>query len=106
MNPRSAKRPSPAATQTQATQVEDVRVMSVKDLPRRVVRAPVVEDQPPFSLESLRNRLSGAQIFSLSETSPVPVLNPQEEGDTLSPPLEAEPEEEDLFGEGIITGEW
>ena len=81
-------------------------MMLVEDLPRSVVQSPVVEDQPPPSLESLRNRLSEAQIFSLSETSQGPVIPPQEEGGTLSPPLEPEPEEEDLFGEGIITGEW
>jgi len=46
-NSRFGKRRSPAATVTQATQVEDVRVMLVEDLPRSVVQPPVVEDQPP-----------------------------------------------------------
>ena len=76
-------------------------------LPRSEIRSPLVEEQPPPSLETLRNRLSGAQIFSFSEPAKAPELPAQEEENTQTSPSQRESEEEEnVTGEGMLTEEW
>ena len=69
-------------------------MLLVEDIPRVAARSPVVEEEIPPTQESLRNRLSEVQIFSVPGSPQEPEIPiPPEEEDTTSPLAEKDTED-------------